>query len=239
MGDCGLLLSPNDLAESRSGGAVQRGQYSRHPLYSSCFRGGSTPISLRASAPVGIGAAKAPTLSALSLLVVFFLKTDSLTSGSGLAIVPFLEEDLVRQTGSLNGREFLVTVSVVMLSLGPVLSRPPSWASSAPASGDSQVSAIEIFLSSLFLIAAPILLRHRANPNVQGFVKGAYIFDRHDRRRARAARPDRSATWLTPLIGADGLAVLFRWRVSSPRLIAVTAVIGLITFPILQRGGYW
>ena len=84
VGDCGRLLPHNDLAGSRSGGAVQRGQSSRHPLYSSWFHG------------------------ALSHLLVFFLKTDSLTFGSGLVIVPFLEKDLVQQTGWLNGSEFLV-----------------------------------------------------------------------------------------------------------------------------------
>jgi chromate transporter len=41
-----------------------------------------------AGAQVGIGTAKAPTLSALSHLLVFFLKTYSLTFGSGLVIVP-------------------------------------------------------------------------------------------------------------------------------------------------------
>ena len=40
----------------------------------------------------------------------------------------------------------------------------------------SLVSTIGIFLPSFLfvLIAAPLLARHRANPNVQGFVKGAY-----------------------------------------------------------------
>jgi hypothetical protein len=89
----------------------------------------------------------------LSHLLVFFLKTDSLTFGSGLVIVPFLEKDLVQQTAWLNGSEFLVAGFRASLA-----------------------STIEIFLPSLFLIVAvaPILLRHRANPNVQGFVKGAY-----------------------------------------------------------------
>jgi chromate transporter len=30
------------------------------------------------------------------------------------------------------------------------------------------------------------------------------------------------------------LAVLFRWKVSNPLLIAVTALIGLIAYPLLQ-----
>ena len=40
--------------------------------------------------------------------------------------------------------------------------------------------------------------------------------------------------WLTALIGAVSLAVLFRWKVSNPLLIAATAIIGLIAFPLLQ-----
>jgi chromate transporter len=38
------------------------------------------------------------------------------------------------------------------------------------------------------------------------------------------------------LIGIVSLAVLFRWKVSNPVLIAATAVIGLIAYPILQPG---
>jgi chromate transporter len=40
--------------------------------------------------------------------------------------------------------------------------------------------------------------------------------------------------WLTVLIAASSLAVLFRWKVSNPLLVATTAVIGWIAFPILQ-----
>jgi chromate transporter len=40
--------------------------------------------------------------------------------------------------------------------------------------------------------------------------------------------------WLTMLIGAASLAILFRWKVSNPLLIAATAIVGLIAYPILQ-----
>jgi chromate transporter len=39
---------------------------------------------------------------------------------------------------------------------------------------------------------------------------------------------------LTALIGVVSLAVLFRWKVSNPALIAATVVVGLIAFPILE-----
>jgi chromate transporter len=87
----------------------------------------------------------------------------------------------------------------------------------------------------LVLIAAPILARHRANPNVQGFVKGAYGAAIGTILGAcvllwRIAIGD----LLTALIGLASLGVLFRSKVSNPMLIAATAVIGLIAFSVLQ-----
>jgi chromate transporter len=40
--------------------------------------------------------------------------------------------------------------------------------------------------------------------------------------------------WLTALIAIGSLIVLFRWKVSNPLLVGVTAAIGLIAFPLLQ-----
>jgi chromate transporter len=40
--------------------------------------------------------------------------------------------------------------------------------------------------------------------------------------------------WLTVLIGLASLAVLFRWKVSNPMLIAAAGAVGLIAFPVLQ-----
>jgi|SRR5271166_5065398 len=40
--------------------------------------------------------------------------------------------------------------------------------------------------------------------------------------------------WLTVLVALGSLAVLFRFKVSNPLLVAATAVIGLIAFPLLQ-----
>ena len=79
------------------------------------------------------------------------------------------------------------------------------------------------------------MIRHRANPNVQGFVKVAYAAAIGTILGAcvllgKIAIGD----WLTVLITLGSLVVLFRWRVSNPLLVAATAVIGLIAFPLLQ-----
>src|SRR5262249_58132351 len=81
--------------------------------YGSLFRGAGTTLPLLAFTPLSIDT-KAPTVSILAQLGAFFLKAGSLTFGSGLVIVPFLEKGLVQQTGWLNGREFLVAVAVGM-----------------------------------------------------------------------------------------------------------------------------
>jgi chromate transporter len=99
-------------------------------------------------------------------------------------------------------------------------------------------ATIGIFLPSFVLIlaVAPILVRHRNNPNVQGFVKGAYAAAIGTILGAcvllgKIAIGD----WLTVLIGLVSLAVLFRFpKVSNPLLVGATAVIGLIAFPLLQ-----
>jgi chromate transporter len=101
----------------------------------------------------------------------------------------------------------------------------------------SVVATVGIFLPSflLVLIAAPLLARYRLNPNVQGFVKGAYAAAIGTILGAcfllgKIAIGD----WLTALVAVASLAVLFRWKVNNPLLIAVTAVVGLIAYPLLQ-----
>jgi chromate transporter len=90
--------------------------------YSSLFRRFKQPPAPGAMAliPLGVVTAKPAAPSTLGQLFTFFFKAGSLTFGSGLVIVPFLEKGLVQQTGWLNGREFFVAVAVGMLSPGPV-----------------------------------------------------------------------------------------------------------------------
>jgi chromate transporter len=181
----------------------------------------------------------APTASGsiLGKLLLFFLKAGSLTFGSGLVIVPFLEQGLVQQFGWLDQRQFLIAVAIGMISPGPVVITATFVGYLVAGFWGSVVSTIGIFLPSflLVLIAAPLLARHRGNPNVQGFVKGAYAAAIGTILGAcillgRIAIGD----WLTALIGVVSLGILFRWKVSNPLLIAATAVVGLIAFPLLQ-----
>lgn len=175
--------------------------------------------------------------SILAKLFLFFFKAGSLTFGSGLVIVPFLEQGLVKQHGWLDQHQFLIAVAIGMISPGPVVITATFVGYLVAGFWGSLVATIGIFLPSfiLVLVAAPILARHRTNANVQGFIKGAYAAAIGTILGAcillgRVAIGD----WLTAALGLVSLAVLFRWKVNQPLLIVVAAVIGLIVFPLLQ-----
>jgi chromate transporter len=199
----------------------------------------AVPVAVTAAAPGGIG-------KILPELFGFFLKAGSLTFGSGLVIVPFLEKGLVQQMQWLNERDFLVAVAMGMISPGPVVITATfvGYLVAARLSGSlldgvwgAMTSTIGIFLPSflLILIVAPILMRYRTNPNVQGFIKGAYAAAIGTILGAcvllgKIAIGD----WLTALVALGSLIVLVRWKISNPVLVAATAVIGLVAFPLLR-----
>ena len=218
-------------------------------FYGSLFRArtsSSTTRSFFVGIPLLVGTAPGGLGKVLGELLAFFLKAGSLTFGSGLVIVPFLEKGLVQQMHWLNERDFLVAVAMGMISPGPVVITATfvGYLVAARLGGSlldglwgSMTATVGIFLPSFLfiLIVAPILMRYRQNPNVQGFIKGAYAAAIGTILGAcvllgKIAIGD----WLTALIALGSLVVLFRWKVSNPLLVAVTAIIGLVAFPLLR-----
>lgn len=205
-------------------------------IYGDWFR--RPPPTMFAVAPIAIvGAPQVASSALLGKLFLFFIKAGSLTFGSGLVIVPFLEQGLVQDTAWLNPREFLVAVAIGMLSPGPVVITATFVGYLVAGFWGATVSTIGIFLPSflLILIVAPIIKRYRANANVQGFIKGAYAAAigtilGASVLLAKVAIGD----WLTALIFAGSLAILFRFKkLSNPALVAAVAAIGLIAYPLL------
>jgi chromate transporter len=191
---------------------------------------GSSLMTLVPFAP-GTGA------STLGKLLVFFLKAGSLTFGSGLVIVPFLQQGVVQQYGWLDERAFLIAVAVGMISPGPVVITATFVGYLVAGFWGALAATVGIFLPSfvLVLLAAPLLVRYRSNHALQGFVKGAYAAAIGTILGAcvllgRIALGD----WFTVLIALFSLGILFRWKLSNPLLIAATAAAGLIAFPLLH-----
>jgi chromate transporter len=202
-------------------------------VYGSLWRRPPTSTAFLMAVP----AVSAANSTILGKLLLFFLKAGALTFGSGLVIVPFLQQGVVQEHGWLGEREFLIAVAIGMISPGPVVITATFVGYLVAGFWGAVAATVGIFLPSflLILIAAPILRRHRTNRNVQGFVKGAY---------AAAIGTILGACvllggiaigdWLTIFMGVASLVLLFRWKVNNPLLMAAAAVIGLIAFPLLQ-----
>jgi chromate transporter len=190
-----------------------------------------------AAVPAGAVATHAPTLPLVGKLLAFFLKAGSLTFGSGLVIVPFLEKGIVQESHWLDARQFLVAVAIGMISPGPVVITATFVGYLVAGWWGSVAATVGIFLPSFafVLVVAPLLVRFRGNAAVQGFVKGAY---------AAAIGTILGASillgkiavgdWLTAAVAVTSLVALFRWKIGNPTLIAVAAVVGLVAFPLLQ-----
>lgn len=207
--------------------------------YGTLFRSGRPPAAAASVAPIAAAAAvpHTPTASLLGKLLFFFLKAGSLTFGSGLVIVPFLEKGIVQETGWLSPRDFLIAVAIGMMSPGPVVITATFVGFLVAGFWGSLVSTIGIFLPSFVfvLIVAPFLMRHRNNANVQGFIKGTYGAAIGTILGAcvllgKIAIGD----VLTALIALSALALLFRFKISNPVLIAGAALVGLVAYPLLQ-----
>jgi chromate transporter len=114
------------------------------------------------------------TGSTLAKLLLFFLKAGALTFGSGLVIVPFLQQGVVQQYGWLSERDFLVAVAIGLISPGPVVITATFVGYLVAGFWGALAATIGIFLPSfvLVLVAAPILARHRGEPERAGFRKG-------------------------------------------------------------------
>jgi len=175
---------------------------------------------------------KAPRRVPIRDLVKYYLRLGLLGFGGPVALVGQMERELV-------GDKMISPGPVVTATFVGYLVAARLGGSLLEGFWGSLVSTIGIFLPSflLVLIVAPILVRYRTNANVQGFIKGAYAAAIGTILGAcvllgKIAIGD----WLTALIALGSLVVLFRWKISNPVLVAVTAVIGLIAFPLLKPG---
>jgi chromate transporter len=198
-----------------------------------------TTLAVALPSAAATSTASVTSTSAIGKLLLFFLKAGALTFGSGLVIVPFLQQGVVQEYGWLTERDFLVAVAVGMISPGPVVITATFVGYLVAGFSGALAATVGIFLPSflLVLIAAPLLARHRANLNVQGFIKGAYAAAIGTILGAcvllgRIAIGD----WFTAAVALTSLAALFRWKISNPALMAVTAAAGMVAFPLLQPG---
>jgi chromate transporter len=180
-----------------------------------------------------IAAAGSADPNTLLALGAFFFKAGAFTFGSGLAIVPFLQQGVVHDYGWLTEREFLDAVAMGMITPGPVVITAVFVGYLVAGPSGAVIAGLGVFLPAFLMVVlfAPTITRYRNHPAVQGFTRGA---------TAAAAGAIMGAAAViatqvlvdapTVVIFTIALAVLWRWRVAEPLLVAVAGAAGLLLF---------
>jgi chromate transporter len=175
-----------------------------------------------------LGTATTGTLVALGL---FFLKSGAFIFGSGLAIVPFLREGVVNQHHWLNDRQFLDAVAMGLITPGPVVITATFIGYLVGGFAGAVVATVAIFTPIYLGVVLPAgwFLRHKQNPQLRAFVKGA---------TAAAAGAIAGATVVlvrgavvdlpTTAIALIALVALWRFKVPEPVIVVVAGAAGLL-----------
>jgi len=210
--------------------------------YGSLFRGrktASTTSSLLAAAPLVAAGTTPVSLGAmLGKLFAFFLKAGSLTFGSGLVIVPFLEKGLVQQTGWLTERDFLVAVAMGMISPGPGVITATFVGYLVAGFWGAVVAALATFVPCyLFtILPAPYFKKYGRRPGIVAFVDGVTAAAIGAITGAVVVIGQRSITdWVTAGLALVTVALLWRFKkLPEPLIVVGAAVIGLAVYPLMK-----
>ena len=168
----------------------------------------------------------------LTQILLFFTKAGAFVFGSGLAIVPFLQQGVVQQFGWLNEHQFLDAVAVAMITPGPVVITVAFIGFLVAGLAGAVMASIGIFLPVyLFtILPAPWFKRHRDNPQLKAFVDGATAAATGAITGAVVLLATRAITDApTAIIALVSLSILLRFKVPEPILVSISG-----------RGGcYW
>jgi chromate transporter len=170
-------------------------------------------------------------------ILLFFTKAGAFVFGSGLAIIPFLQQGVVQQFGWLNDHQFLDAVAVAMITPGPVVITVAFIGFLVAGLAGSIMAAIGIFLPVyLFtIVPAPWFKRHRDNPQLKAFVDGATAAATGAITGAVLVLTTRAIVDLpTAAIALISLAVLWRYKIPEPIIVSVAGLVGLIVYPIFH-----
>jgi chromate transporter len=168
----------------------------------------------------------------LSRLFWYFAEAGAFVFGSGLAIVPFLHNGVVKEFAWLTERQFLDAVAVAMITPGPVVITVAFIGYLVGGPIGAMVAALGTFLPCyLFVvIPAPYFQRFSKNPFVRTFVAGVTAAATGAIAGAAFVLGRRAVVdvW-TALIAIATLIVLLKVKnVPEPLVIVITGLVGLL-----------
>ena len=164
-------------------------------------------------------------------IFLYFAKAGMFVFGSGLAVVPFLYGGVVQGHHWLNEHQFVDAVAVAMITPGPVVITVAFIGYLVSGVWGATAAALGIFLPVYLVVVvlAPSYKKWAKNPQLNAFVKGVTAAATGAIAGAVIVLARRSVYDLpTILICIVSLAVLFRWKIPEPILIACAAVAGLM-----------
>src|SRR5213596_3592450 len=167
-------------------------------------------------------------------ILVFFTKAGAFVFGSGLAIIPFLQQGVVQQFHWLNEHQFLDAVAVAMITPGPVVITVAFIGFLVAGLAGAVMASIGIFLPVYVftIVPAPWFKRHRDNPQLKAFVDGATAAATGAITGAVIVLGARAITDLpTAAIALISLGVLWRYKISEPIIVTISGLVGLILWP--------
>jgi chromate transporter len=166
----------------------------------------------------------------LAGIFLYFAKAGMFVFGSGLAILPFLYGGVVEGHHWLNDRQFLDAVAVAMITPGPVVITVAFIGFLVAGVAGATAAALGVFLPVYVVVVAlaPSYKKWAKNPQLNAFVRGVTAAATGAIAGAVIVLARRSIYDVpTAAIGIVSLAVLFRWKIPEPALIAVAAGVGL------------
>ncbi len=201
----------------------------------------SLPIAALVPAPLALvpalAAIRASADNQLWDILFFFTKAGAFVFGSGLAIVPFLHEGVVKGHGWLTEQQFLDAVAVAMITPGPVVITVAFIGYLVAGVQGATVAAMAIFLPVyvLTVVPAPWFVRHRTNAQLRAFSDGATAAASGAIAGAVVVLAHRAIIDLpTILIGLVSLDVLWRYKLPEPMLVLAAGAIGLALWPLVR-----
>ena len=167
-------------------------------------------------------------------LFFYFAKAGMFVFGSGLAVVPFLYGGVVQDHHWLTDRQFVDAVAVAMITPGPVVITVAFIGYLVAGLAGATAAALGIFLPVYLIVVllAPSYKRWAKNPQLNAFVRGVTAAATGAIAGAVVVLARRSVRDVpTIVIAIVTFAVLFRWKVPEPLLIACAAIAGLLLRP--------
>jgi chromate transporter len=160
----------------------------------------------------------------------FFVKAGAFIFGSGLAIVPFLREGVVHQHHWLTDGQFLDAVAMGLITPGPVVITATFIGYLTAGWPGAIVATVAIFTPIFAGVVLPgrWFIRHRDNPQIQAFVKGATAAAAGAIAGAVVVLSRQTITdWPAAAIAVAALGLLLKWKIKEPILVALGAAAGI------------